>query len=295
MPVHIQALFGTDADFILDWFANMLQFPSTQTLLIVLQGEEGCGKSVILDFLAHIMGRHMSIEIQDVKENLFGRFNGHLSGKVLLNINETDRREMMPFIEKLKTLITSPTITIEEKGQKKKIEDNHFHLCMTINPENVLPIKEGSRRFFYSRASSLYIGNTEYFTNLFDYIKKPKNQRAFYQFLMKRPVKRELTIKDIPVSEVMNELYTLNRDPVEDFAIEFTGEERTAMDNYTMYRQYLQQNGLQFEISRKNFEMKFNKYMDKYNIKSHRKTVDGVKSTFYYKVDEPTLLETSTV
>jgi phage/plasmid-associated DNA primase len=265
----------------------MLQFPSTQTLLIVLQGEEGCGKSVILDFLSYIMGRHMTIEIQDVKENLFGRFNAHLSGKVLLNINETDRKEMMPFIEKLKTMITSPTITIEEKGQKKKVEDNHFHLCMTINPENVLPIKEGSRRFFYSRASSLYIGNTEYFNELFAFIEKPKNQRAFYQFLMKRPVKQKITIKDIPASEVMNEMYELNRDPVEDFAMEFTGE-HSALDNYTTYRQYLQQNGLKFEISRKCFESKFVKYMDKYNIKSNRKTVDGVKSTFYSKVDEPT-------
>jgi len=292
---HIQALFGTDADFILDWFANMFQFPSSQSLLIVLQGEEGCGKSVILDFLASIMGRHMSIEIQDVKENLFGRFNGHLSGKVLLNINETDRREMMPFIEKLKTMITSPTITIEEKGQKKYVEDNHFHLCMTINPENVLPIKEGSRRFFYSRASSLYIGNTEYFNELFAFIKSRKNQRAFYQFLMSRPVKREITIKDIPASEVMEQLYELNRDPVEDFAMEFTGDERSAMDNYTMYRQYLQQNGLHFEISKKCFESKFVKYMDKYGITSKRKTVDGVKSTFYCKVDEPTLPTTSTV
>jgi len=166
---------------------------------------------------------------------------------------------------------------------------------MTINPENVLPIKEGSRRFFYSRASSLYIGNTEYFNELFAFIKSRKNQRAFYQFLMSRPVKREITIKDIPASEVMEQLYELNRDPVEDFAMEFTGDERSAMDNYTMYRQYLQQNGLHFEISKKCFESKFVKYMDKYGITSKRKTVDGVKSTFYCKVDEPTLPTTSTV
>ena len=279
---HIQALFGTDSDFILDWFANMFQFPSNQTLLLVLQGEEGCGKSVILDFMTHILGKHVSIEIQDVKENLFGRFNGHLAGKVLLNINETDRREMAPFIEKLKTIITSPTITIEEKGQKKYVEDNHAHLCMTINPENVLPIKEGSRRFFYSRASSLYIGNTEYFNELFAFIERPKNQRAFYQFLMARPVKRQLTIKDIPDSLVMKELYELNRDPAEDFAMEFMGE-HTAIDTYTMYRQFLQKNGLQFEISRKCFEMKFSKCIEKYQIESKRKTIDGVKQTFYSK------------
>lgn len=286
MIKHIQDLFGTDADFILDWFANMLQYPSNQSLLIILQGEEGCGKSVIMDFMTAILGKHMAIEIQDVKENLFGRFNGHLAGKVLLNINETDRRNMMPFIEKLKTLITSPTITIEEKGQKKYTEDNHFHLCMTINPENPLPIKEGSRRFFYSRASSIYIGNTEYFNDLFAYIHEPDNQRAFYQFLMARQVKRQITIKDIPQSAVMEELYEVNRDPIEDFARDFNRkitEECKSMDNYTHYRQYLQANGLQFEISRKPFEMKFAKYMEKYQIKSTRILIEGVKTTIYYK------------
>jgi hypothetical protein len=286
MIKHIQDLFGTDADFILDWFANMLQYPSNQSLLIILQGEEGCGKSVIMDFMTAILGKHIAIEIQDVKENLFGRFNGHLAGKVLLNINETDRRNMMPFIEKLKTLITSPTITIEEKGQKKYVEDNHFHLCMTINPENPLPIKEGSRRFFYSRASGMYIGNTEYFNDLFAYIHEPDNQRAFYQFLMARPVKRQITIKDIPQSAVMEELYEVNRDPIEDFARDFARKEEdkcTSMDNYTHYRQYLQANGLQFEISRKPFEMKFSKYMEKYQIKSTRTLLEGVKVTIYYK------------
>jgi hypothetical protein len=199
---HIYALFGSDSDFLLDWFANMLQFPSSQSLLIILQGTEGGGKSVIMDFISLIVGRNLSIEIADVKESLFGRFNGHLSGRVFLNINETDRNTMLPFIEKLKTFITSPTITIEKKGQQAVVEDNHFHLCMTVNPENVIPIKKESRRFFYSRASDIYLGNTEYFNEMFDFIKRPKNQRAFYQYLMNRPVKRTLTIKDIPEPEV---------------------------------------------------------------------------------------------
>jgi hypothetical protein len=286
---HIYALFGSDSDFLLDWFANMLQFPSSQSLLIILQGTEGGGKSVIMDFISLIVGRNLSIEIADVKESLFGRFNGHLSGRVFLNINETDRNTMLPFIEKLKTFITSPTITIEKKGQQAVVEDNHFHLCMTVNPENVIPIKKESRRFFYSRASDIYLGNTEYFNEMFDFIKRPKNQRAFYQYLMNRPVKRTLTIKDIPESAVMQEMYALNRDPVEDYAMEFVGE-RNAMENYNTYKQYLQANGLKYEISKKSFEMKFSKYMEKYQIQKKPILLDMVRTTLYFKANAPTLL-----
>ena len=194
---------------------------------------------------------------------------------------------MMPFVEKLKTLITSPTITIQDKGKKAWDEDNHFHLVMTVNPENPISIKEGSRRFFYSRASDVYIGNTEYFNDLFSFISKAKNQRAFYQFLMARRVKQKITIKDIPESATMQELYELNRDPIEDYAIEYTGE-KTAMENYDAYRSWLTRNGLKYDMSKKNFEMKFNKYADKYAIKKKRSMVDGLQAVRYSKADLPT-------
>jgi phage/plasmid-associated DNA primase len=134
----------------------------------------------------------------------------------------------------------------------------------------------------YCSLNSIVGAVVDYFNELFAFIERPKNQRAFYQFLMARPVKRQLTIKDIPDSEVMKELYELNRDPAEDFASEFMGE-HTAIDTYTMYRQFLQKNGLQFEISRKCFEMKFSKCIEKYQIESKRKTIEGVKHTFYSK------------
>lgn len=276
---HFHTLLGKDTEFILDWFANMFQFPSSRSLLIVIQGEEGCGKSVLMDFVSAIMGRDLAIEIQDVKEDLFGRFNGILAGKVFLNINETSRHEMMPFIEKLKTIITSPTINIEEKGQKKYTEQNLSHLVMTVNPENVIAIKEGSRRFFYSRASPTLIGNTDYFNELFDYIKQPKNQRAFYQFLMSRPVKQSITIKDIPESAVMKEMYELNKDPVEDYLAEFEGE-RTSQENYNAYRSFLMNNGLKFEVSKKAFETKFGQLKAKYGVERTQHMEKGVR---FYK------------
>jgi len=282
---HIQTLMKTEEinGFFLDWLANMLQFPSSQSILIVMKSEEGAGKSAIVDFISYILGKGLYYECQDVKENLFGKFNGHLAGNVFININETERKEMMPFIEKIKTMITSPVITIEEKGQKKYVEDNKRHFIMTCNNDNPVAIKEGSRRFFYVESSDELIGKTDYFNELYAFIERKSSQRAFYQFLMERQVKRKLTVVDIPVTQDMKNMYELNRDPVEDYTMEFRGK-LTSMDNYNSYKQYLHSNGLKYEISKKNFDMKFAKYIDKYNITKKRETINGIKETVYSTV-----------
>jgi hypothetical protein len=262
---HIRILTATDqlSNWLLDWLANMLQFPSSQSVLIILQGLEGSGKSVICDFMGHIMGRETYYECLDIKENLFGRFNGHLAGKIFININETDRHEMMPYVEKIKGMITSPINTIEEKGQKKYVEDNKRHFIMTLNPENPLVMKEGQRRYSYIECSDELVGNTEYFNELVKFIQFKPAQRAFYQYLMARPVKRKFTIVDIPITDAMKKVYALNRDPIEDYCIEFVGEK----DNlYLDYKQWLVSSGLKYEISKKQFEAKFTKFADKHKI-----------------------------
>jgi len=38
-------------EFLLDWIANMFQYPSSQSIMVIIQGEEGSGKSVVCDFI----------------------------------------------------------------------------------------------------------------------------------------------------------------------------------------------------------------------------------------------------
>jgi hypothetical protein len=286
---HLKIITKEDVmyEFLLDWLANMFQYPSSKSVMIVIQGQEGSGKSVVCDLISAMMG-DSAIEITDVKENLFGRFNGILSRKVFVNINETDRKDMNAFFEKMKAYITSPTITIEEKGQKKYMEQSLLHFITTSQNDNVFKITEESRRYAYFETSNELCGNTEYFNDLFMVVEKKSSQRAFYDFLMNRPVKRKLTIKDIPITEAMRQQFVLNRDPIEDYAIQFV-DELTAQENYNAYKMFIKNQGLQYEQSKKLFEMRFNKIMGKYDIDKTRKIVDGIKQVIYYKpMDEPT-------
>ena len=171
---------------------------------------------------------------------------------------------------------------MKEKVKKRYEEDNKRHLIMTVNNDNALPIREGSRRFWYVECCDDFIGNTEYFNDLYAFIGKKSNQRAFYQYLMETPVQRKITIKDIPITDDMQTMFEMNKDPIEDYAEWFTGK-LTAYDNYDNYKQYLHMNGLKFELSKKSFEMKFNTYMPKYGIVSKRETHNNKKETFYSK------------
>jgi len=229
-----------------------------------------------------IIGDDCGIEINDVKERLFCRFNDHLSKKIFVNINETSRSEMVPFTEKLKALITSKDISIEPKGGKIRHEQQLMHFMTTVNPDNTFKITEGSRRFAYVEGSNELIGDTEYFDELFDFIYRKENQRAFYQFLMARKVKRVITLKDIPITEDMKTQFVLNREPIEDYCDQFMGE-KTADKNYDDYKAFLLDSGLKYEVPKKLFEMRFGKLIQKFNIKKDRTFIEGVRSTVYSK------------
>ena len=269
-------------EFLLDWIANMFQYPSSQSIMVVIQGEEGSGKSVICDFITKILGHDYCIEINNVEHALFGRFNSQLVNKVFVNINEIDRATMSSYMEQLKAIITQPTLPIEVKGKNRFDVNNLLHLLSTLNHENAFKITETSRRFMYFETFNGLIGNTDYFNALFDYIEQPKNQRHFYELMMNRPVKKKITIKDIPITDDMRKQFEYNRDPIEDYARDFTFK-LTAMENYNAYKSYLLANGLKFEKPKKAFEMTFSKYMEQNEIYKKDLMVDGSRGRYYIK------------
>jgi hypothetical protein len=100
--------------------------------------------------------------------------------------------------------------------------------------------------------------------------------------MMNRPVKKQITIKDIPITDDMRKRFEFNRDPIEDYARDFTYK-LTAMENYDTYKSYLLANGLKFEKPKKAFEMAFAKHMAKNEIDKKDLMVDGVPGRYYIK------------
>lgn len=257
-------------EFMLNWLSNMFQFPSSTSVLVNISTEHGgTGKGLFIELLNQMVGKEKYVLIDD-PERLFGRFNDNLQGRVLCHLDEMSAKALNPFYERLKSMVTNDTLTIEAKGQKPITVSNTLKFIGTTNNLQAFKIKEGDRRIFSVEGSEELRGNLEYIDNFVKIMNDKNYQKSFYDFLMARRVKQKLTHKDFPETQLMNEAKILNRDPVEDFAEEMDSTEYTGDELYFAYKQFIERTGLEFKLSKKQFEMKFGRLMGTYKIEKSR-------------------------
>lgn len=278
---HISIMMNHDKpsyEFFLDWLANLFQYPSSTSIFISISSKEGSGKSAIIDLLTYMIGSEKSKEITDMSHELFGSFNEDLRDVILMNINEVERADACKCYERLKSQITSPNIRIHPKGQKAYTVRNLRKFISTNNSPHAIVIKEGNRRYFATESSNELIGDVEYFNEFYKFIKRPAVQYSFYKFLMSRPVKRQLTSKDIPETQLMREAYVLNRDPLEDFILELREGVKLYTDEiYTEYKQYMGKIGMEYTMNYKQFSMRFGRLMETATKGKNDNITDGVR------------------
>lgn len=252
--------------FVLDWIANRLQYPSSTTLLLNFYTEAGgTGKGSLIDIIKAMIGKDKYLLIDDITR-LFGRFNDMLKGIILCHFDEMSSKELNPYYERLKALITSDDINIETKGQKAYTIKNTIGYISTTQHALSFKIKGDDRRIWTVESSSELKKNIEYFDKLRQMIEDDNAIRSLYDFFMSRPVKKQLTERDYPVTQLMEDAITLNRDPIEDFMIQLQDGEYTSEELYVSYKQYIQMAGLEFVISLRQFQYKFSKLIEKYDI-----------------------------
>jgi len=276
MANHDEAVYS----FLIQWMANMFQYPSTPSIFVVLSSGEGTGKSALVQLITNMVGVDKSIEIDNPTDQLFGSFNGHLVDKVFVNINEINRKDMNQFYDRLKSVINSPTCSVHDKGSKSYDITNIRHYLATTNNDHSVIIREGNRRYMMERTSEELIGNHEYHTAFYNWIARPSTIYSVYQYLMNIKVPRKFTANDIPITNIMKEAYELNKDPIEDFMMSFTNE----IDSdglYIEYKLFMKHHGYEGVITSKAFLMKFSKYKTKYGVEIKRKDrmIDGKRVT----------------
>ena len=141
----------------------------------------------------------------------------------------------------------------------------------TSNNLQAFKIKKGDRRIFSVEGSDELKGNTDYFTQFSDIINNKDYQYSFYKLLMSRQVKKKLTDKDFPITSLMKDAIVLSQDPVEDFINEMNEGEYTGDELYIAYKQFMDKSGLEFKDNKKQFEMKFGRLMEKYQVEKKKK------------------------
>lgn len=184
---HLEILCNNERkvyEYFLNWIGQMVQYPERKSICITFISKEGAGKGTLIHLFRRMMGKKKILETADPLRDIFGDFNGGMKDAFLINFNEIGLTEMKPTRNKMKHLITDPTVWINEKNVKA-YEINSYHRCLiTTNNEEPIVVSKDTRRDVVIRCSDELINNKSYFDIIYSLINDDNIVREFYDYLM---------------------------------------------------------------------------------------------------------------
>jgi hypothetical protein len=206
---------------LMEWMAQMVQFPHIKSICPTLISEGGAGKSTVVDLIVCMFGRNKVVSTSVPERDVWGNFNSAMQNGFLVNIDDCDAVGSS-FQEKMKTLIDSPTLTINKKGQDTfDIKSFHRFIITTNKYNGILREGKDGRRNLIIRSSDELIGNFIYFQNFRS--KCIDNQNAvktFYEYLKALPNVRSKITKPTATA-YQKDLAELSEKPIKTWLKEF--------------------------------------------------------------------------
>jgi hypothetical protein len=281
------------ANFVKTWIAQMFQYPENKSIHLIFIGLEGAGKGTFIKFFETLMGGgHRCWECTDPQEDIFGKFNDLMKKAFLVILNEADKSGTHHANNKMKALITDPTINIRPKGEKSfTMRSCHRWMSFSNNPDPNTKLK---RRDLTFRMSDSKINNVAYFTEGNGYAKCLEVAKAIYDYFMTYETKPNIVESDIPKGEYDEMLKQAQKDPIMEFIEEvvYTGTGVVDYHSNTLYENYLEyckRNYITFTKDKMSFTTRLG--MRKFNgLTKKEKKINGKKFnmwTFDFKLLKP--------
>ena len=152
-------------EYVICWLAHMVQKPQElPEVALVLQSGQGTGKTKFVSAIGELVKPYYTT--MATMDQLTGRFNGHLAGKLLIYANEAlwggNRQSAGP----LKTMITDKEISIERKGKESITVSNYARLIVSSNEDWPVSADADDRRFLFIEVSDCHKEDHAYFADL---------------------------------------------------------------------------------------------------------------------------------
>lgn len=210
-------------NWVMTWLACIFQKPDYKPpTALVLLGAQGTGKSIIFEHgIAKILGPYFDTSAD--REDVVGRFSGHLVGKLLWVAEESlfagDKRAM----NKLKSRISSATVDVEYKGLDKFSIPSFTRFVFTSNQIHALNLESDDRRFCVLPTNPMYHQDIEYFTRMREWL-DADGASILFDFLMTwRPEDVGLTWKSLmspPYNEAKRQQAEMSLEPADTFFLD---------------------------------------------------------------------------
>lgn len=130
------------------WIATLYAKPEVRMIYapLLVSQQTGTGKSTLGRILAHLVG--MQNASFPSEQAIAGEFNAWIAQKRLVVINEIYQGKSWKMFNKLKDLITEPTVTLRKMHRDPMDISNWVHFCMFSNSFSALKVDSQDRRVF---------------------------------------------------------------------------------------------------------------------------------------------------
>jgi len=222
---------------------------------VIMHGDEGAGKNFLFDTLVMIYGEYGATVGQDELED---KFNDWRSRKLFVVGDEvSSRQELVHNKNRLKALITSPTVQINPKNLPRREEANHINIVFLSNELQPQALDNTDRRYLVIFTPPAR--DVDFYRRLGAW-RKNGGVAAWYDYLLKYPIDDFDPYAPAPITEAKRELIDLNRKTPERFWLEWSGGEldlpyRTCSveQAYRAFQKYCQRVGERFAVHRTTF------------------------------------------
>ena len=241
---------------LLCWLAYPLQHPGAKLrTAVVMHGDEGAGKNFLFDIMVAIYGKYGALVGQDELED---KFNDWRSCKMFVVGDEvSSRAELVHNKNRLKALITSPTVQINPKNLARREEKNQMNIVFLSNELQPLALDNSDRRYlvvYTPRAK-----DPDYYRKLGEW-RDNGGAEAFYHFLLTYPLDGFHPYSPAPMTAAKVALIEINRKSPEQFWAEWSAGEldlpyqACAVDQaYSAYLKWCQRTGDRYPFKRNQF------------------------------------------
>ena len=200
-----------ESDEIMHWLLQWLAYPLQHVgaklrTSVVMHGDEGAGKNFLFDLVASIYGKYGVLVGQDELED---KFNDWRSCKLFVVGDEvSSRQELVHNKNRLKALITSPTVQINPKNLPRREESNHMNVVFLSNEITPLALDNSDRRYlviYTPRAKDF-----EFYRALGKW-RDSGGAEAFYDYLRTYPLEGFDPYAPAPQTAAKRDLIDINR------------------------------------------------------------------------------------
>jgi putative DNA primase/helicase len=240
-----------DVDQILHWLLCWLAYPlqhlgAKLRTAVVMHGDEGAGKNFLTDTMVAIYGEYGSTVGQDELED---KFNDWRSRKLFIVGDEvSSRQELVHNKNRLKALITSPTVQINPKNLPRREEANHINVWFNSNELQPLALDNTDRRYLVIYTPPPL--ERDFYRSLGEW-RGNDGLQAWYHYLLKYTLDDFDPYAPAPITQAKRDLIELNRKSPERFWAEWSGGELddlpywpcTVDQAYRAYAKYCQRVG----------------------------------------------------